>query len=438
MSSVALEQPRPSWPTLLGVFAVTGYLFGFSWAMSNAQYDVWGAFLVIPVLAILSIPLLRRAARDEPGLLAVLALGLIVKLLGSVALYALDQQVYTGSSDALGYADDGAVYADQLHAGYLHVSGSLWGTTFIGVVTGLLFYVTGPTALGGFLVFSWLGFWGLVLFYRAFVLAVPNGDGRRYARLLFFLPSLAFWSSTIGKEAWMTLALGLCAYGAARALTDRRGGLLLVAVGVALAALARPHIAPLALIAITLAYVVRARGQTRHGALRPLRTLVGITVLIIGCGLVITQAKDYLAVGGVDSKSIRAVVLESGQRSTSGGSSFHAHPVASPLDLPQAFVTVLFRPFATEAHNSQALASAAEGSLLLLLLVASWPRWSGVLRRLRQAPYVLVSLVTTLLFVYALSGYSNFGLLARQRVQVYPFFLVLLALPRPVQKAVDA
>jgi hypothetical protein len=34
-----------------------------------------------------------------------------------------------------------------------------------------------------------------------------------------------------------------------------------------------------------------------------------------------------------------------------------------------------------------------------------------------------------LVFVYAFSSFSNFGLLARQRVQALPFLLVLYALP---------
>ena len=56
--------------------------------------------------------------------------------------------------------------------------------------------------LGGFLIFSWLGFLGLFLLYRAFVIAVPEGRSRTYARFVFFFPSMLFWPSSIGKEAW--------------------------------------------------------------------------------------------------------------------------------------------------------------------------------------------------------------------------------------------
>jgi len=39
------------------------------------------------------------------------------------------------------------------------------------------------------------------------------------------------------------------------------------------------------------------------------------------------------------------------------------------------------------------------------------------------------SLVYSVLFIVAYSSYANFGLLARQRVQLYPFFLILLSIP---------
>ena len=32
---------------------------------------------------------------------------------------------------------------------------------------------------------------------------LPTGDHRRYALLVFFMPSLLFWPSSIGKESWM-------------------------------------------------------------------------------------------------------------------------------------------------------------------------------------------------------------------------------------------
>jgi hypothetical protein len=56
------------------------------------------------------------------------------------------------------------------------------------------------------------------------------------------------------------------------------------------------------------------------------------------------------------------------------------------------------------------------------------------LRSLRDQPYLVFCLAYTLLFLVAYSSFANFGLLARQRVQLYPLFLVLFSLP-PINAA---
>ena len=73
----------------------------------------------------------------------------------------------------------------------------------------------GPSRLGGFLVYTFIGYWGLVLFHHAARIGLPSLDERRYAMLLYFMPALVFWPSSIGKEAVMMLAIGCAAFGAA-------------------------------------------------------------------------------------------------------------------------------------------------------------------------------------------------------------------------------
>ena len=94
-----------------------------------------------------------------------------------------------------------------------------------------------------------------------------------------------------------------------------------------------------------------------------------------------------------------------------------------------AFVTVFFRPFPFEVSTAQGLMSAAEGALLVLLAILSWRRIRSIPRLFRTRPYVAFCVGYVLVFVYAFSSFSNFGILARQRVQALPFLLVFLALP---------
>ena len=50
-------------------------------------------------------------------------------------------------------------------------------------------------------------------------------------------------------------------------------------------------------------------------------------------------------------------------------------------------------------------------------------------RLLRRAPYVTFSAAYLLAYIIAFSGFSNFGILVRERSLALPAFLVLLAVP---------
>ena len=90
---------------------------------------------------------------------------------------------------------------------------------------------------------------------------------------------------------------------------------------------------------------------------------------------------------------------------------------------------MLFRPFPFEARNAQMLMQGLEGLLLIVLVVRAWPRLRRLPSLLRRNPYVTFCVVYMAAFIWAFSGFGNFGILARQRVLMIPFFVVLLALP---------
>ena len=108
--------------------------------------------------------------------------------------------------------------------------------------------------------------------------------------------------------------------------------------------------------------------------------------------------------------------------------------VNTPIDLPYATTTVLFRPFPWETHNGQTIVTSLEGLFLIVLTIRGWRRLRSIPRALRREPYVAYCLGITLTFVYAFSSFSNFGILARQRCQVLPFFLVLICLEQYKRK----
>ena len=426
----------------LGIAGATAYAVLLTWAIGSTSYDVWGGLLLAPVLLAVSLPFLARIARTDAHVgFTLLATALTCKLLSSLARYWQQYVLYDSPGDAQRYHDAGIRIAEALHEGREWIAaGPFPGTAYVEGLTGYLYWVIGPTLVGGFIVYSWLGFWGLLLFQRALALAVPDGAVRRYALLVLFLPSLQFWPSSIGKDAWMTLCLGLGAYGAARLLTHRRGGALCLALSLGGVSLVRPHMAVLLIGGVFVGYLLRPSNP--RARLGPVFKGAGVVVLVIAGSLLVTQAEKFFGVDGSSGgSSVQSVQDFTVDRTQQGGSAIEAQPVRSPLQLPGATMSVLLRPFPWEADSLQSLAASAE---TLLLVALAWRGRRSLLalpRRLRSHPYTGFVLTYVLLFVVAFSSVANLGILSRQRVQVFPLVLVLLCLPevaRPPQRHLGA
>jgi hypothetical protein len=416
----------------IGLILIGAYVSIAMLLMDRTSFDVWGAFLLTPVLIGLSIPALRRHASREvdPGMFGIMLVALLLKLAGAAIRYFVAFTVYGGVADAARYHNEGVAFASSFR--HLHFAGVhlVTGTPFMDVLTGVVYALIGTSKLGGFVFFSWLGFWGLFLFYRAFTIAVPLGRRRPYALLLFFLPSLVFWPSGIGKEAWMMFGIGIVAYGVAKMLTHATWrGLLICAVGLWAVGMVRPHMAALLAVSLAVAVITR-KSQAELRELAPIVKGGAVVIVAILAVVLVVRTDRFLQGKGIDTTGgVHTTLSDVQGRTSEGGSSFASSIVDSPARAPLATVTVLFRPFIFEAQNMQSLLAAIEGTALMILCLfrGRWV-WAAI-RSLRRQPYVVFCLVYSSLFIVAYSGYANFGLLARQRVQLYPLFLVLISIP---------
>ena len=419
-----------------GLVLTALYVAGLMWLAGLGSYNFFIACLIAPVLVAISLPALAREARREGDrtLFWILVGALLVKLVASLVRYYIDFVYYHGVADAAGYYGKGLALSEQFRAGVFHLNLHTFtgSSTFTYLISAAVLTIIGPSKLGGFLVFSWLGFWGLFFFYRAFVIAVPEGRRRQYAALTFFMPTLLFWPSEIGKEAWMMLSLGLAAYGAAVALARSPWrGLLASALGLWLASLVRPHMAAMLVLAMAVGFLVR-KPKSELRQLAPVVKGLGLALVGILAFVLVRKASAFLAQAGVTvGGGLTHAVDQLVARTGGGGSGFEPSILTSPIHAPIDIVTVLYRPLLFEANSITSLAAALEGSFLLVLTVVRF-RWIiAAARSVRRQPYVAVALAYTIMFLIAFSVFANYGTLVRERSQLLPLFFVLLCVPPP-------
>ena len=386
--------------------------------VDRTSFDVWGAVLIAPALVAASVPALRRqAAREaDPALFRLLLFALVVKLAGCGRSGTTWRSPSTAAhADATRYHNAGV----QLAGPFRHLDFSAFhfvtGTSFIENVTGVVYAIIGPSKMGGFVFFSWLGFWGLFLFYRAFVIGGAGGTASlvRAHPVLHAVPALlAVEHRQGGVDDVRPRPRGVRGREDPRP-ADAWRGLVPLGAGLWLAGMVRPHIA--ALIGVSLAAaVITRKTKTELRELTPVLKGGTIVAVAILAAVLVVRTDRFLQGSGIDtSGGVSSTLTDVQDRTGEGGSEFVPSIVDSPVRAPLAIVTVLFRPFISEAHNAQSLFAAIEGTALLVICLLRW-RWLwAAVRSLRRQPYVVFCLIYSGLFIVAYSSFANFGLLAR-------------------------
>ena len=361
---------------------------------------------------------------DRKWITTLLPLAFVAKMVGAVLRYLMVTELY-GVGDSYGYYDR-AIALVHTWRSFDVPDGTFGGagTRFVDVVTSFLFLPSIPTFLFAFLMFATLAFIGSIFFYLAFRRWFTDPKLLLlYAVFVFFMPSILFWPSSLGKDAIMGFSLGIVAYGGARLLDGNYlKGAAIATPGLLLAVAVRPHIAGLIVAAVVFALFLSRQPIGNSGWFARLVAL-GIAVTILSF-VALTAAEDLkieTTNEGLD------VFLDRTERNTAqGGTAVTGSPVSSPLDLPEATLRVLFRPLPYEAGDAATLASSIESVLLIILLIGRLPTIARNIVRVRFHPYMLFVALYTLGFVIAFSAVFNLGILARQRVQVLPFLLAAL------------
>jgi len=407
---------------LIGVACVITLPF-WTWALffSSAYYEYSVALVLVPFLFLLNLLLVMRAAGRDPFLRRVLPVALVLKLAAAGTYLWTVFHVYDMASDMVIYWNRGELIAtDLLRYGHWTTLQPFWSSNFIYMLTGLIFAATTVSLPTAMVIYALAAFWGQYLFYRTFVLVFPEGDHKLAALLVFFLPSIVYWTSAISKDAAILFFLGVAAYGFAR--VQRRvspGAFLLLLVGLGGVMLVRPHIAAMLGIAFVLPYLV---GKNLQGVSGTLGKILGVPLVLGSTVWLARQAQSFLKMETVSqASSILEKVAEANQ---TGGSA-----IAVSGSLPYRLVNVpflFFRPWPWEVHSLQSVVAALEGLLLLWIFVRRRRDLYAAVRNWRNKPFVLFVLLFAFQFSVVMSlAITNFGLLTRERVMLLPFAMML-------------
>ncbi|MCC5952483.1 MAG: hypothetical protein JJU45_10365 [Acidimicrobiia bacterium] len=379
---------------------------------------------VLPVAMMLALALCARAGRDAPAgvdLAAIFATGVGLRFIGMFFRYrdAVDARVYQRVGEDLAASFrrfDFDVDPER----------SVPGTGTIRLLSGALNAILFDDPYAVFCAVTLFSIGSMFLFHRAFRIAVPSGDVKRYAVLIALWPALWYWPNSLGKESVMLLGLGLASLGVARLLTHRAAlGLAQLAGGLLIAAMVRPHVALIVVVGLVVAVVLRSAGAERRTRAAG-RVGLAAVALVAGIALANVTA-EHFDVDNLGTTEVGTTLEFAAERTTQGGAGFEPVRVSTPLHYPPALATVLFRPLPFEARSLDSLVASAEGVLLALVIAVSIPRVVAAVRVARVQPYLIYAATYTMLFVYAFSAIGNFGILARQRTQVLPLVLCLLA-----------
>ncbi|MDR7418502.1 MAG: hypothetical protein QN178_06295 [Armatimonadota bacterium] len=424
------------------MFLITVTVLLSTFIGGQAVEDARAAMVVVAVILISTVAFYTATRHEQDGdrLYRLLMLALILKL-GAVAFRLwLIFSVYGGVADAVDYHLWGIRLAEGGVTRDLISGGGSFGTNNVRMASGLFYFVTGPTFIGAFVFWAWLGLLGMWMFYRAFVTAIPHGDRRVFSLLILLYPSMILWTSSLGKDALSVFFLGMATYGVAL-LSRHVGarGMTLAAAGVAGLLMVRPHIAA--------AFVAAGVGASlfrpfRLGLLGPVVKVLAIAAFAVGAIVLVRFSASALQLDDLSAEGVLEFIEERAESTERGGAAIERGLPTDPVAFADGVLTVFFRPYPWEARNIPAMISAVEGSLLFLLMFFIRRRSVvAAIREARSSPLVIGAIVYALLFAFMFSAVSNYAIIARQRVQLLPFVFVLIAYlgtARPARRGLDA
>lgn len=290
------------------------------------------------------------------------------------------------------------------------------GTKSVVFFTSLLTQGLGLSFLGCFLVFQFFGFIGLLAFDGSIRLVTFNQSRslKILGTVIVFLPSVSFWSSSLGKDAISFMAVGLALW-ASLNLNKRA---LLMGCSVLLMLFVRPHISGLMIMGLAASFIFQKNIPLIY------RFFLGVGSLSV-VAVIVPFALNYAGVGeSVGAEEMSAYVEQRQSYNTQGGGGVDLKSMSLPMQL----FTYMFRPLPFEAHSIASFMASLDNIVLLYLFITG----STYLIKKRSRPDFKLQNRAFMWFyllgtwcVLALTS-ANLGIAVRQKWMIAPMLIFLL------------
>ncbi len=315
--------------------------------------------------------------------------------------------------DAIGYWQQAKL---MTYADFIYSLTKDQGTYFILALNYYPSNILDLSYFAGTMIYSVIGFIGLIYFYVIAVDLIPNNPKfKEYYLfpLLFFLPNLHFWSCAVGKDTLLFFCIAIFTYGLLQPLKR----MPMIILGLVLAYFIRPHMTLFMLLGFGMAYFSGKKISIGQRVLF-FGIMIGIAFAILP--MVMKFAKvDEVSVDSFNKFSDTKASLLS-----------RAH-TASAIDIssypfPLKIFTFLYRPFFFDINGIPSVLASFE-NLILLILTATILK-NKPLQSFKNAPFIIQGMIYFLIIgtIAFSQSLGNVGIMIRMRNMFLPGFIIFI------------
>lgn len=293
------------------------------------------------------------------------------------------------------------------------------GKGFYVALQGIFYYFTGCTVISMQILNGFLAYWGgLVLARLVYSFSVPYAS-KRSGPLFFlvFAPSVVFWCSSNLKEG--LIYWSICHVFAFVATSNspklKRRGLVWFFIGAFFGACIRPHVIFFWVVSVIFVKMFQ-KGFFKYAL-----------IIFLAAPFFLGHVEKRISINSFEH-NIRIAGNKMKVYIQRGNPSTFDYGKRGPVPIVDGLVNTLFRPFIWRVRNLRSLVTALEIWTISIGIFFVWMRMTNAeWKYIFQNPSIWVALLVCIPFFFFFTYTVNEGLIARQRIQLFPALLVLFA-----------